>query len=38
MAPGTVLAQTNNFDLNDLIDLIHNGARCELKQLNQLNQ
>ncbi len=25
-------------DLIDLIDLIHNGARCEFKQLNQLNR
>ena len=39
MVPGTVLAQKKNtFDLNDSIDLIHNGARCELKQLSQLNR
>ena len=28
----------NTFDLIDLIVLIHNGARCELNQLNHLNQ
>ena len=34
MAPGTVLAQ-KHIDLIDLIFLIHNGPRCELKQLNR---
>ena len=37
MAPGTVLAQKGTY-LLDLIVLIHNGGRCELKQLNQLNR
>ena len=35
---GPFWRKKNTFDLNGLIDLIHNGARCELKQLNQLNQ
>ena len=38
MAPGTVLAQKTTIDLIDLIVLIHNGPRCELNQLNHLNQ
>ena len=38
MAPGTVLAPKTTIDLIDLIVLIHNGPRCELKQLDQLNR
>ena len=37
MAPRTVLAQKHT-DLIDVLVSIHNGPRCELKQLNQLNQ
>ena len=36
--PGDRFGTNSTFDLNGLIDLIHNGLRCELKQLNQLNR